>query len=518
MAPNRTQTFVYDELDRIKTATSTVYGTITYQYDQIGNITYNSRVGSYKYDDPAHIHAVTKAGSYSYQYDANGNMTTRNEKTITYDYDNRATSISGTSSTVTNVYDYSGQRVKKNSTIYIGKLYECNNGVCTKHIFAGSQRVASKKSQTEVNYYHTDHLGSSTVITNASGGKEQETYYYPFGETRVSTGSATNYKYTGQEEDPETGLYYYGARYYDPIIGRFISADTIVPNFADPQSLNRYSYCGNNPIIYTDPNGHVFWLVPILIGAAVGAASAAITDGNILLGALTGAISGAIFFGAGELIHGAELAGSAFSAMEQAGIHAAAGGLSGGINAAITGGNIGLGMLTGGISGGLAKYAGGFLPKDFGSQFVGRSMIGGVTGGITAEIYGGDFGQGFTLGAGTAAIGYLCNEMVHAVKNRFFVVSQRAGVPIIYDRETGKTGFPNEFSEYKDPFIEATKSLAIDAAKAADKTLHLPVTEIVDSIPPGVQTGTPVDKWLNIYQVVKWSWDKAKEWILGPKK
>ena len=269
--PNRTQTFVYDELDRIKTATSTVYGTISYDYDQIGNITYNSRVGSYKYDDPSHIHAVTKAGDlYSYSYDENGNMIGRNGKSISYDYDNRATSILGTSSTVTNVYDYSGQRAKKNSTIYIGKLYECNNGVCTKHIFAGSQRVASKKSQTEVNYYHTDHLGSSTVITNKDGYKEQETYYYPFGETQYNSGDVTNYKYTGQEEDPETGLYYYGARYYDPVIGRFISPDSIVQAPEDPQTLNRFSYCVNNPIIYTDPNGHIFGLgilESIIIGA-----------------------------------------------------------------------------------------------------------------------------------------------------------------------------------------------------------------------------------------------------------
>jgi uncharacterized protein RhaS with RHS repeats len=50
---------------------------------------------------------------------------------------------------------------------------------------------------------------------------------------------------------------YYGARYYDPAVGRFISADTLVPNPANPQTLNRYSYVNNNPILYTDPTGHV---------------------------------------------------------------------------------------------------------------------------------------------------------------------------------------------------------------------------------------------------------------------
>jgi RHS repeat-associated protein len=81
--------------------------------------------------------------------------------------------------------------------------------------------------------------------------------YFPFGETRASTGTLpTERLFTGQRLDDNTGLYYYNARYYDPEIGRFISPDTIVPDPADPQSLNRYSYCRNNPLRYIDPSGH----------------------------------------------------------------------------------------------------------------------------------------------------------------------------------------------------------------------------------------------------------------------
>ena len=61
--------------------------------------------------------------------------------------------------------------------------------------------------------------------------------------------------FTGQRLDA-TGLYYYGARYYDATIGRFISPDTVIQSLANPQTLNRYSYCGNNPLKYTDPTGH----------------------------------------------------------------------------------------------------------------------------------------------------------------------------------------------------------------------------------------------------------------------
>jgi RHS repeat-associated protein len=90
-----------------------------------------------------------------------------------------------------------------------------------------------------------------------------------FGSIRTSTGTLpTDKKFTGQRLD-STGLYYYNARYYDPGIGRFISADTIVPNFADPQSLNRYSYCRNNPLRYIDPTGHWFETFLDIISLAV---------------------------------------------------------------------------------------------------------------------------------------------------------------------------------------------------------------------------------------------------------
>jgi RHS repeat-associated protein len=255
----RTQSFQYDGLNRIAQAQSTAYGTLTYNFDAIGNMTYNSQVGGYSYL-PAKPHAVITAGANSYTYDPNGNMMGRNGATLTHDYENRLVSLVAGGTTTIFVYDAAGGRVKKTSssitTLYIGKLYECTSGVCTSHIFAGGNRIVSKKPSGTY-YYHTDHLGSSSVITNASGAKEQEIYYYPFGQTRFNSGSVDlHHKYTGQEEDAETGLYFYGARYYDPAIGRFISADTIVSDPSNPQSLNRYTYVLNNPLRYTDPTGH----------------------------------------------------------------------------------------------------------------------------------------------------------------------------------------------------------------------------------------------------------------------
>jgi len=183
-------------------------------------------------------------------------------RSFTYDYDNRPTSIVYNSTYVISVYDAYGNRVKKvtpnSTTIYIGKLYECTNGVCTKYIFAGDERIAKVES-SETYFYHTDHLGSSYIITDSLGSTVQDIYYYPYGEIKTNTGSdIARHKFTGQEWDAETGLYYYGARYYDPRLARFISADTIVPDPRNPQSLNRYSYVLNNPLKYIDPSGHGF--------------------------------------------------------------------------------------------------------------------------------------------------------------------------------------------------------------------------------------------------------------------
>ncbi|MBN2074631.1 MAG: RHS repeat-associated core domain-containing protein [Dehalococcoidales bacterium] len=93
-------------------------------------------------------------------------------------------------------------------------------------------------------------------MTDDEGDEISSIEYYPYGEWLESASEMpTDRLFTGQHYD-DTGLYYYGARYYDPVIGRFISADTIVSNPAKPQSFKRYSFCLNNPLKYIDPSGH----------------------------------------------------------------------------------------------------------------------------------------------------------------------------------------------------------------------------------------------------------------------
>ena len=99
-------------------------------------------------------------------------------------------------------------------------------------------------------------------------------------------------------------------------------------------------------------------------------------------------------------------------------------------------------MITGGISGGFANFVGGNLPQNLPAQFLGRTAIGGITGGITAEIYGGNFGQGFVYGAGTAAYGYICNHVLHDIFRgirKAAVEGAKAGKYSVY--EAGKSVF-----------------------------------------------------------------------------
>jgi len=95
-------------------------------------------------------------------------------------------------------------------------------------------------------------------MVNQAGVIQSQQYYHPYGDARSALSTLTTKRFTGQYHEEALGLYFYGARWYDPLIGRFTQADTLIPDPGDPQSLNRYSYVGNNPLRYVDPGGHSF--------------------------------------------------------------------------------------------------------------------------------------------------------------------------------------------------------------------------------------------------------------------
>jgi RHS repeat-associated protein len=272
------QYFVYDALDRL-TSVSGAY-TAAYVYDPIGNLTSKTEGGTahtLQYTDPAHVHAATVVDGQTYEYDANGNQTQRLVGSDTYeqswDVENRLTEVKKNGNTVaTFTYDGNGVRVKKveggETTVHIGNHYEKNltTGRIVKYYYFGGQRVAMRDKPVGSNvvyWIHGDHLGSTSLMTNASGAKYGDALrYYPYGDIRSGDPGTlpTDYLFTGQRhEDTTGGLYHMGARWYDPYINRFLSPDSIIPDFANPQSLNRYSYCVGNPVRFSDPTGHFYY-------------------------------------------------------------------------------------------------------------------------------------------------------------------------------------------------------------------------------------------------------------------
>jgi len=270
---NVLHTYGYDALNRLTWAKGndgSVYDE-AYSYDRIGNIKSKTNVGTeyvYTYNNKPHAVRQILDGQtvrFNFSYDNNGNMVVKEDVqagvtwTMEYNYDNMPTLIEKGGTSVLFTYDGNGQRVKKESSfgtvLYFGESFETREGVKTIHLFAGPRRVASIEYGGQTKFYHTDHLGSTRVVTDATGEPVEMIQYYPFG-SYLGGDPIIPYTFTGQEYDDELGFYNYKARLYDPVIGRFITPDSIVPRPDDPQSLNRYTYARNNPLYYNDPTGH----------------------------------------------------------------------------------------------------------------------------------------------------------------------------------------------------------------------------------------------------------------------
>ncbi len=282
----QTQTFNYDTLDRLKDAVASggVGGTYAKEY-----YTYNTTTGNlatkagvtYTYGDSDHPHAVTSlSNGNSYGYDDNGNMTDRTIGTsdydLVYDAENRLVDVSG-SADAEFVYDGDGNRVKGTAggttTVYIGAAFEWTGSTSTmkRYYYAGTVRIAvrvgSGTGTTGLSWLLGDHLGSTSLTVSVTAVKTGELRYKPFGETRYSYGSTpTTFKFTGQREQVEIGLYYYQASWFDSSLGRFVSADSMIPEPGNPLAWDRYLYVFGNPLRYIDPSGNKSIQQPVAEG------------------------------------------------------------------------------------------------------------------------------------------------------------------------------------------------------------------------------------------------------------
>lgn len=259
-----THNYTYDEIYRLVQATHPALPTEQYSYDPVGN-----RIGTTV--DAGN--RLLEDATYTYQYDNNGNMTQKTNRTtgeittLTYDTQNRLVQVTKPGMTVSYKHDPFGRRIEKNVNGIITKYlydgedivieYDGNGNMIAKYTHGhGIDEPLSMEKNGQSYYYHQDGLGSITALTDGVGDLAHRYEYNAYG--KITSVLDPNLKqpfiYTGREYDEETGLYYYRARYYDADIGRFISEDPI----GLAGGINVYAYVGNNPVNWIDPLG-LYW-------------------------------------------------------------------------------------------------------------------------------------------------------------------------------------------------------------------------------------------------------------------
>jgi RHS repeat-associated protein len=260
-AANRSMT--YDGLDRLKTA-SGLWGSGSYSYDVLGNIKTKIEGGqtmTYNYNTSLNrLTSITGTNARSFTYDDYGNVTGNGLQGFTYNLAGQMVS-----STLPNIaYQYDGNdrrvlRTEGGQTTYslysqAGQLLHKNvGGVATDYIYAAGMLIAEKQGST-TSYIHLDLLGSP--IDGQAGSTSYTENYSPWGEKLDNPIQLSgDVGYTGHQSDVATGLTYMQARYYDPVVGRFMAVDPVGFTPANPMSFNRYAYANDNPFKYLDPNG-----------------------------------------------------------------------------------------------------------------------------------------------------------------------------------------------------------------------------------------------------------------------
>ena len=263
----RNQSFTYDSLSRITAGSSAATSGAdcwgqTFTIDNVANLTnialskcsggslsatanQNNQLVSYTYDAAGNL--TSEPGFYTYTYNAENEITSANS--VSYSYDGNRMRVAKSGGTM---YwrDVNGNSIAETTL---------TGADVNEYVFFVGRRVARIDATGTVYYYQADQLGSTRTGTNSAGILCYDADFTPYGsEMAHTTTCAQNYKFTGYERDSETGLDYAMNRYYNSRIGRFMSADPsglVSADATNPQSLHRYVYTLNNPLIYIDPTG-----------------------------------------------------------------------------------------------------------------------------------------------------------------------------------------------------------------------------------------------------------------------
>lgn len=321
-----TENFSYDNLDRLISEQSSEIDLDMY-YETNGNFNEKTDVGEYHYPSGnAHAHAVNYIDvTYADVPEFN--------QYIEYDYRNKpdclAYSIDGNDYWYTLEYGPNHQRVKsrlENDGVLVREKfywdeyegYQANGGgasMCWIEAPDGLAGLFVKSNNDGYSSFYTyvattDHLGSLTGLLEYDGTQTYGASYDAWGKRTITCGYIQVERgFTGHEHIDELGLINMNGRMYDPLQGRFLSPDPYIQNPSNPQNYNRYSYCLNNPLKYTDPTGELFGIDDLLIAVSVRAILGGISGyalgkqsnasgwsmfGYILGGAAIGSVSGVL--------------------------------------------------------------------------------------------------------------------------------------------------------------------------------------------------------------------------------
>ncbi len=405
--------YEYDGLNRLTRENIAGKKTVVYSYDGAGNLTSKKE---YAYTTGA-LGAPTATKAYVYAGGTWGDrLTSYNGESIVYNAAGYPTTYRGSAltwnngnlrrfGTTTFSYNDAGIRIKKGTTEYFVKgnqILAEKRGDTVIHYYYDDSGVAGFEYNGQKYYYRKNLQGDILAIYDCCGNMLGEYKYDAWGNILSQGGSElltiNPFRYRGYYYDTETGLYYLNSRYYDPETGRFISpddVDVLSDTLTQPNGLNLYAYCYNNPVMMTDPDGAftLTWWQKMLIGLAF-----------IVLGAVVTAVTGGSF--AAAFVCGLTYA------VKSAVSGAVMGAVMGGLSAAFSGEDIGAGAVSGFIDG-----------------FFDGFMTGGITAGLGNVVKPGSF----CFIAGTKVL------TDHGHKNIEDI--EVGDLVLAYDEETGETAY-----------------------------------------------------------------------------
>ena len=409
---NTEETFGYDNLDRLISVKTGETETMIISYAPNGNILFKTGVGNYSYQENNKPHAVTEVENTDGKISSDALNTSFNDfgkiQLIEDTGKNLRMDLSYGPDQERWYSELSKNGTELRTTVYAGEYEKVTeNGTTREFYYLDGNTIVIKENNGAFKPYlaFTDNLGNILSVVDENGTKVFEASYDAWGKQTVMLNTIGLHRgYTGHEMLSEFDIINMNGRLYDPVLGRFFSPDNYVQMPDNSQNFNRYSYCLNNPLKYTDPSGELFGIDDAVIAFAVFNVASSMMQASFegksvwKAGALS-LLSSAATYGIGEAFKGTAMTFG--NELLRAGAH----GLSSAVFTAIDGGNFVSGFASGALASCIGSYA----------QCVNMNsglMIASTTamGGAVAWATGGDFLQGAIQGLSIGLLNHQAHE------------------------------------------------------------------------------------------------------------